>query len=620
MKLLYFRLEERLVSNIPKALSCKDINFSDEYNIKLINDRLEIKENCLKNFYDFRNIEYIKVIIGKNGSGKSMLLSLIYFYLQFNSRINTKIKFVLCLKQDEEIFAVVNGIDITCDNKKVKILNLNDFIMNEQFQKNFAVIYASNSFSWDDYFSQLKNTNYFYNISFDHYIREEKKTYKWSNNLYHKDYVDDRFSRSYMDERKNKQKIKNIKFVQQSSFFNVPNISISLDFLFNRNTQYSSDNLRMYKKQLKIGKLEKKIYKIAEFEMNKKQKSEKEIAKLSFYIRIVDMLFDEITNKINISNIEDHLIKKIDKEKNLKCTSINELLQENYKFIKENKKFIKKRFSRGHQKEELEYYCEIYINDLIDDLHKIIQKYEKIMNKIDDIIELSVVKIRESGIYYANQNFYNYIPYLIIPKKHYSEIIDFFDDYNKYFSKNIFEISYNETSAGINARISLYSNIQETLEGIKKIKNAPKDVIFLLDEPDLYFHPEWKRKFLKEFTSFLEKNYDFSFQLVITTNEPYMLSDLNRNSIISLNEDYNQNSRIFAANIYELLKNQYFMDEYIGEISKKLINNNIKKIKECNDISNKKNLMNFIDEIGDSVIRNKLSEMLEMYYDSNTKI
>ena len=110
IELCYFRLEENIENyeiskETSKNLSKTDFNFSDKYRISYKNKRLKIikNENYIPNFYNLKengNISNITAIIGKNGSGKSVLLHLLTQILFTNHYKNYN--FILVLKHENK--------------------------------------------------------------------------------------------------------------------------------------------------------------------------------------------------------------------------------------------------------------------------------------------------------------------------------------------------------------------------------------------------------------------------------------------------------------------------------------------------------------------------------------
>ncbi|MBL1224610.1 AAA family ATPase [Enterococcus sp. BWR-S5] len=114
------------------------------------------------------------------------------------------------------------------------------------------------------------------------------------------------------------------------------------------------------------------------------------------------------------------------------------------------------------------------------------------------------------------------------------------------------------------------------------IEEGDASVIFI-DEGELYYHPEWQRNFLSEIIELLEisrsttEGVHRSIQLVISTNSPFILSDIYQENIMFLSDDKTlntlatSNSLTFGQNIHTLLKNSFFLNYTIGEYARKEI-------------------------------------------------
>lgn len=151
----------------------------------------------------------------------------------------------------------------------------------------------------------------------------------------------------------------------------------------------------------------------------------------------------------------------------------------------------------------------------------------------------------------------------------------------------------------------------------------------VLDEIELYAHPEMQRKYIKELLDGISKLniYEIkSINILFITHSPFILSDIPSQNIMFLEVEKNndgeyisvqkQKDKTFGANIHDLLADSFFMSEegFMGEFAKKKINEIIKILK-----SNKKrftekekiDLLMFIKQIGEPLLRNTL---IEMYY------
>lgn len=175
-------------------------------------------------------------------------------------------------------------------------------------------------------------------------------------------------------------------------------------------------------------------------------------------------------------------------------------------------------------------------------------------------------------------------------------------------------------SSGENALLNLYSLLNEYTQKIEE-ENSFAEYILLLDEADLGFHPQWKKKFVNSIVKSLPSFFKFSnsqakVQIIFTTHDPLTLSDIPKNNVIFLDKDSNghtiissQNKETFGANIHDLLADSFFMsDGLMGEFAKEKIDRTIKwlryriLLKEIGSSNNK------IDEL----FKQKIKELKEI--------
>lgn len=190
---------------------------------------------------------------------------------------------------------------------------------------------------------------------------------------------------------------------------------------------------------------------------------------------------------------------------------------------------------------------------------------------------------------------------------------------------SIYEISsltLSEFSSGEEYIIKTFAQIYN------KIENKENSMyVLLLDEYELHLHPEWARKFLHYLLNFLEGYNKTKFQLVMTSHSPYLISDLPKECIRLIKLNHNSERIIstpkssFANNYYDILKDNFFLDDTIGEFAKKKIEDCITELNKINDEltiddKNKDNvfLLNKIEKtiklIDDGFIRGKLESIL----------
>lgn len=136
-------------------------------------------------------------------------------------------------------------------------------------------------------------------------------------------------------------------------------------------------------------------------------------------------------------------------------------------------------------------------------------------------------------------------------------------------------ILFSSLSSGEKQQIYAISSILYHLDNLNSIaddKSNPDRVFYphvniILEEIELYFHPEMQRRFvydlLKGVQSIrLENLTGISFILV--THSPYVLSDIPYINVLAMStnaEEEQQPIRSFGANIHEMLKTSFFLED-----------------------------------------------------------
>lgn len=171
-------------------------------------------------------------------------------------------------------------------------------------------------------------------------------------------------------------------------------------------------------------------------------------------------------------------------------------------------------------------------------------------------------------------------------------------------------------SNGEKALLNLYSIIYNfTLNSQIKTHNW-KNFIFLLDEADLGFHPDWKKRFInsitKVFPEILKEIYYLeSIQIIFTTHDPLTLSDIPNSNVVYLKkenggrnilENIEKPIKSFGANITDLLSDSFFINNgLMGDFAKEKINEVIELLNNQGEVSKStkryiKKVINIIDE------------------------
>lgn len=206
-------------------------------------------------------------------------------------------------------------------------------------------------------------------------------------------------------------------------------------------------------------------------------------------------------------------------------------------------------------------------------------------------------------------------------------------------------------SSGEKSLIDFYSSLNSYIDNNKdRNHQSYENYLLLLDEPELGYHPLWKKKFvqaivktlpllfskvkpykLNQKTSELVKSKQSQpfIQIIFSTHDPLTLSDIPNNNIIYLSKigknsvvlnETERPQKSFGANITDLLADSFFIEEgLIGDFAKLKIEDTIQWLNKNKDSVNRssnftkefehyKKIISIIDE---PIMKIKLSEMLD---------
>lgn len=152
-------------------------------------------------------------------------------------------------------------------------------------------------------------------------------------------------------------------------------------------------------------------------------------------------------------------------------------------------------------------------------------------------------------------------------------------------------------------------NLQSVSKDKNRIKH--KNISLIFDEAEIYYHPEYQREFIYKLINLLNNcgffEY-FSFNLTIVTHSPFMVSDVPSNNILRLLDSNKkiETGKTFSANIYDLLKHQFYLNAPVGGVAEQIFNSIIKDYKNNNVLEYKKFssfYTQFVNEIGDEYFK-----------------
>ena len=150
-----------------------------------------------------------------------------------------------------------------------------------------------------------------------------------------------------------------------------------------------------------------------------------------------------------------------------------------------------------------------------------------------------------------------------------------------------------------------------------------KHINLVLDEVELYSHPEYQRTFVADLLdrlSWLDITYPIeSINILLVTHSPFILSDIPKNNILYLKngKTVNDTGKIvnpLGANVNDILRQSFFLENgFMGKhIQTKILS--LVDFLNSDNVENEEldfvNAEKFIDLIGDEVVVKQLKVLL----------
>ena len=169
-------------------------------------------------------------------------------------------------------------------------------------------------------------------------------------------------------------------------------------------------------------------------------------------------------------------------------------------------------------------------------------------------------------------------------------------------------------------------NLNSTLTNDFKYKYPFINLI--LDEIELYAHPDMQRKYTKEILDGISKLQIGNIKginIQFITHSPFILSDIPKQNVLFLEVDEVDKKsnpvnfkkmNTFGANIHDLLSDSFFIgDGLIGEFAKKEITNLIDWLNNIKRDQKKRNYYEkLIELIDEPIMKRKLAEMYDSIF------
>lgn len=603
-----------------------------EFTIDENSDRISFEKKIPEHLYDVEclNNEKVKICIsaisGKNGSGKSTLIELLFLAINnFSFRLNKKNRKADLVYVDDvrvefyfKTFSIQRNKGV---EKFYKVKVFDDEVTIHRYKKvkgDFELYQPA--ISNDIY--KLQDFFYTVTINHSHYAYNTDDLGDWLNGLFHKN---DAYQTPLV---LNPMRTKgDFKISTENHLVKSRLISNLVKPTTKFNFKKLTDNLEAIELDITLNdtKREKIIYELPTDD-----------PKINEKIKLKDLNLNE-----------DLIYKKINKYYKFSYDSNNKkklriaLDYLKYKLVNICVTYsdYDKYFSKNNKKfnEELldEYFKELFVNDeshitfkLKQTLNYIrfsnsnipIKKQRVPLKNISDFIS----KIKE------DKNYSKINAIELIPPPFFNTDIILNSEKNE-------KIEFKTLSSGEKQKIYSISSILYHLSNLDSVKNtrtktAYTNVNIILEEIELYFHPEMQRNFINDILNSISgielykiKAINFCF----VSHSPFILSDIPKENIMFLENIDNKAIQIlkdkstFGANIHDLLKDGFFMNKgSIGEFAKKRITETIQWMNSISEekekpfkedfellVKDKEYHKNIIEIIDEPIIKSKLLEM-----------
>lgn len=184
---------------------------------------------------------------------------------------------------------------------------------------------------------------------------------------------------------------------------------------------------------------------------------------------------------------------------------------------------------------------------------------------------------------------------------------------------------FSRMSSGERQLLNTASAIAYHLKNIDRSKSTPTKIAYtninvVLEEVELYFHPEYQRQFVNYLLTQIATthfNRNLAINLIFVTHSPFILSDIPRQNVLFLKNgaaDRSMQEDTFGANIHTMLQSGFFLNSVpIGDFAKVKINRMFALLNQSNAISKEEmnRLYKEIPLVSEPLLR---SQLMKLYH------
>lgn len=146
------------------------------------------------------------------------------------------------------------------------------------------------------------------------------------------------------------------------------------------------------------------------------------------------------------------------------------------------------------------------------------------------------------------------------------------------------EVPLTRMSSGERQYLYNFSTIIYHVRNLLSVQDSSRvryrAIHLVFDEVEICFHPEYQRKFINSLLSIINRtriNGHCAIQITIATHSPFILSDVPQDNILYLEEGHDISGRMtvnpFGANINDVLQQSFFLENgFVGEFAQRKIN------------------------------------------------